>query len=95
MSLKGHAMFIAGILSMIFYVTRTDDDLAYRFPTPPVDAPPPLPLSMGYSLSKEVPYWSAIETEEQLPAHVPQRPAQNVFAEVSSAVRGSPATRQL
>lgn len=73
-SLRFHNVFIFSLFVFIEYVMRGHDDVAYHLPDPPVPPPPPLPNSLGYSLTREMPYWSAIETEEALPSHVPQRP---------------------
>lgn len=88
-SLKFHYVFIFGVAAFVQYVMRGRDDVAYHFSDPPVPAPPPLPNSLGYSMTREIPYWKAIETEEALPSHVPQRPVSDYHSLDPHAVRGA------
>lgn len=88
-SLKFHYVFIFSVVAFIQYVVRGHDDVAYHLPDPPVPAPPPLPLSLGYSVTREMPYWTAIETEQSLPDHVPQRPVRDFHGMDTRASFGS------
>lgn len=88
-SLKFHYVFVFSVVAFIQYVLRGHDDVAYHLPEPPVPAPPPLQRSLGYSLSREMPYWAAIETEESLPSHVPHRPVIDFHSVNPIALRGN------
>jgi hypothetical protein len=73
MSVKGHLLFGAAVVGFIEFLLRVDDAPMYKAPPPPVEAPPPLPTSMGYSLTSETLYLKQLETEKVRPKHVPQR----------------------
>lgn len=72
-SLKFHAIFAVGVVGSLEYLLRADDVPVYRAPAPPVEAPPPLPKSLGYTLTSESPYLKSLELEGAIPQHVPQK----------------------
>ncbi|KAG5482913.1 hypothetical protein LSCM1_06950 [Leishmania martiniquensis] len=72
-SLRFHGTFILGVVALVEYVFRsTDDFTARRAADPPVLAPPPLPSSLGYSVTCEMPHLKALELEREAPAHLPR-----------------------
>lgn len=73
LSLRAHGVIITGLLGLVLYVMRSSDDVAYHIAPPPVPAPPPLPKSLGYTLTSEMPYLQQLETEDSLPDHIPQK----------------------
>lgn len=77
LSLKTHAVVIFGLLGLVLYVMRESDDVAYRIAPPPVPAPPPMPRSLGYTITSEMPYMKQLETEEAMPGHIPQKHSLN------------------
>lgn len=89
MSLKGHALFGVSVVGMIQYVLRSDDVPMYRSPPPPVEAPQPLPTSLGYSLTSETPYLARLETERKQPSHIPQVDIRFEHLRTGGAVNGS------
>jgi hypothetical protein len=73
-SLRFHAVFLVSIVAFVEYVFRsTDNCTARHMPDPPVPAPPPMPKSLSYAVTSEMPHLKALEVERQPPAHVPQR----------------------
>ncbi|KAG5509290.1 hypothetical protein GH5_06378 [Leishmania sp. Ghana 2012 LV757] len=72
-SLHFHGVFIFGVVALVEYVFRsTDNFTARRSADPPVPAPPPLPTSLGYSMTREMPHLKSIELEREAPAHLPR-----------------------
>ncbi|KAG5509136.1 hypothetical protein JKF63_06145 [Porcisia hertigi] len=72
-SLRFHGAFILSIVALVEYVFRsTDDFTARRTAASPVPAPPPLPTSLGYSMTSEMPHLKSLELEREAPAHIPR-----------------------
>lgn len=72
-SLKTHLLYVAGVVAVHQYIVQGGAEHVYRAPDPPVEAPPPLPTSFGYSIAAEMPYLKLMETEKTIPEHVPQK----------------------
>ncbi|AYU77525.1 developmentally regulated protein [Leishmania donovani] len=72
-SLRFHGAFILSVVVLVEYVFRSTDDFTARhFADPPVLAPPPLPTSLGYSMTSEMPHLKSLELEREAPAHLPR-----------------------
>lgn len=72
-SLRFHGLFILSVLGLVEFVFRsTDAFAARRIADPPVPAPPPLPSSLTYVTTSEMPHLRSLELERQAPTHVPQ-----------------------
>ncbi|CAG9571502.1 putative developmentally regulated protein [Leishmania major strain Friedlin] len=72
-SLRFHGAFILSVLVLVEYVFRSTDNFTARhFADPPLLAPPPLPTSLGYSMTSEMPHLKSLELEREAPAHLPR-----------------------
>ncbi|CAJ1013803.1 hypothetical protein IOCL2690_000017800, partial [Leishmania lindenbergi] len=72
-SLRFHGAFILSVVVLVEYVFRSTDGFTARRATcPPVLAPPPLPTSLGYSMTSEMPHLRSLELEREAPPHLPR-----------------------
>ena len=72
-SLRTHLLYVCGVFAVHQYIVQGGSEHVYRAPDPPVEAPPPLNKSLGYSIASEMPYLKLMETEDHIPEHVPQK----------------------
>ncbi|KAK7199325.1 developmentally regulated protein [Novymonas esmeraldas] len=70
-TLRFHGVFLVSVVALVEYILRsTDDFTARRIVEPPVPAPPPLPRSLSYSTTCEMPHLRSMELERSTSAAV-------------------------